>query len=90
MPNSCRLHATCPVSHSHFHTRVATEKLITTIMPRYSICCSANFLGPSLETLGKLTDQPLTHTKYTVRINGTMRALSTTEQGWEAYAECAY
>jgi len=34
-----------------FHTSVATEELITTTtMPRYSICCSPNVLGPPPKT----------------------------------------
>jgi len=52
MPNSCRLQATILSATLISIQGVATEELITTIMPRYSICCSPNFLGPSPKTLG--------------------------------------
>jgi hypothetical protein len=43
----------------------------------YSVCCNANLLGHSQNTLGRSTDLSLTRSEYKLQINGPTRAVTT-------------
>jgi hypothetical protein len=52
------------------------NRVITTLVPGYSICCSANFPGVSPKTLSLVRLIRSTCTKYNFQINGTTRAVT--------------